>query len=72
MLDTGQHDLLPGLARAAAEEQQHGPAEALEVVVTVDVRLVVQRDTTEDLHPDDAVDEEDECDQDGDPGKSLE
>ena len=72
MLDTGQHDLLPGLARAAAEEQQHGPAEALEVVVAVDVGLVVQRDPPEHLHPDHAVDEEDEGDEDGDPGQGLE
>ena len=72
MLDTGQHDLLPGLARAAAEEQQHGPAEALEVVVAVDVGLVVQRDPPEHLHPHHAVDEEDEGDEDRDPGQRLE
>ena len=72
MLDAWQHNLLPGLTSAASEQQQHRPAEALEVVVTVDVGIVVQRDTTEDLHPDHAVDEEDERDQDGDPGQSLE
>ena len=67
MFDTRQHNLLPGLARAAAEEQQHGPAEALEVVVAVDVGVVIQGDPPEDLHPDHAVDEEHEGDEDGDP-----
>ena len=72
MLDTGQHDLLPGLARAAAEEQQHGPAEGLEVVVPVHVGVVVQGNPTKDLHSHHAVDEEYECDEDGDPGQGLE
>lgn len=72
MLDAWQHDLLPGLACTASKQQQHRPTETLEVVVAVDVGLVVQGDATKDLHPHDAVDEEDEGDQDGDPGKSLE
>ena len=72
MLDTTQHDLLPGLSSAAAEEEQHGPAETLEVVVAVNVGLVVQGDTTEDLHSHHSVDEEDQGDEDGDPGQGLE
>ena len=56
----------------AAEEEQHGPAETLEVVVAVNVGLVVQGDTTEDLHSHDSVDKEDQGDEDGDPGQGLE
>ena len=72
MLDAGQHDLLPGLAGRAAEQQEHCPAEALEVVVAMNVGVVIERDPAEDLHPDNAVDEEHESDKDGDPGQGLE
>ena len=72
MLDAGQHDLLPGLAGGAAEQQEHGPAEALEVVVAMNVGVVIEGDPAEDLHPDHAVDEEHEGDEDGDPGQGLE
>ena len=72
VFDHGEHDLLPGLSGGAPEQQQHGPAEGLEVVVPVHVRVVVQSDPAEDLHPHHAVDEEDEGDEDGDPGQGLE
>ena len=72
VLDAGQHDLLPGLAGRAAEQQEHGPSEALEVVVAMNVGVVIERDPAEDLHPDHAVDEEDKGDEDGDPGQGLE
>ena len=72
VFDHGQHDLLPGLSRGAPEQEQHGPAERLEVVVPVHVGVVVQGNPTKDLHPNHAVDEEDEGDEDGDPGQSLE
>ena len=72
MFDHGQHDLLPRLSSRAPEEEQHGPAEGLEVVVPVHVGVVVQGNPTKDLHPDHAVDEEDKGDEDGDPGQSLE
>ena len=67
VLDAGQHDLLPGLACGAAEQKEHCPAEALEIVVAVDVGVVIQGDPPEDLHPDHAVDEEHEGNEDGDP-----
>ena len=72
VFDHGEHDLLPGLSGGAPEQQQHGPAEGLEVVVPVHVRVVVQSNSAEDLHPHHAVDEEDEGDEDGDPGQGLE
>ena len=72
MFDHGQHDLLPRLSSRAPEEEQHGPAEGLEVVVPVHVGVVVQGNPTKDLHPDHAVDEEDKGDEDGDPGQGLE
>lgn len=72
VLDAGQHDLLPGLACRAPEQQQHGPAEALEIVVTMNVGVVIERDPAEDLHPDHTIDEKHEGDEDGDPGQSLE
>ena len=70
--DTREHDLLPRFTSGRPEQDEQGPEERLEVVVPVDVRVVVLGDPAEHLHPDDAVDEEDERDQDGDPGKSLE
>ena len=72
MFDAGQHDLLPGLACGAPEQQEHGPAETLEVVVAMNVGVIIQRDPAEDLHPHHAVDEEHEGDKDGDPGQGLE
>ena len=72
MFDHGQHDLLPGLSGGAPEQEEHGPAEGLEVVVPVHVGVVVQGNPTKDLHPDHAVDEEDKGDEDGDPGQGLE
>ena len=72
MFDHGQHDLLPGLSCGAPEQEQHGPAKGLEVVVPVHVGVVVQSNPTEDLHAHHAVDEEDEGDEDGDPGQGLE
>ena len=72
MFDHGEHDLLPRLSGGAPEQQQHGPAEGLEVVVPVHVGVVVQGNPPEDLHPHHAVDEEDEGDEDGDPGQGLE
>ena len=72
VLDAGQHDLLPGLACGAAEQQEHGPAETLEVVVAMNVGVIIQGDPAEDLHPNHAVDEEHEGDEDSDPGQGLE
>ena len=72
MFDHGQHDLLPGLSCGAPEQEQHGPAKGLEVVVPVHVGVVVQGNPTKDLHSHHAVDEEYECDEDGDPGQGLE
>ena len=70
--DAGEHDLLPSLAGCRPEEDQQRPEERLEVVVPVDVRVVVLGDPAEHLHPDDAVDEEDEGDEEADPGEGLE
>ena len=38
----------------------------------MNVGVVIERDPAEDLHPDHAVDEEHEGDEDGDPGQGLE
>ena len=44
----------------------------LEVIVSMDGCIFLQRDLAKDLHADDSVDEEDEDDEDGDPGQGLE
>ena len=68
MFDTRQHDFLPRLASGTSEQQQHGPAETLEIVVPMDVGLIVQSNPAKDLHAHHPVDEEDEGDEDGYPG----
>ena len=70
--DTRQHDLLPRFTSGRTEQDEQGPEERLEVVVPVDVRVVVLGDPAEHLHPDDAVDEEDEGDEQANPGQGLE
>ena len=70
--DTREHDLLPGFTSGRPEQDEQGPEERLEVVVPVDVRVVVLGDPAEHLHPDNAVDEEDEGDEQADPGQGLE
>ena len=44
----------------------------MEVIVSMDGCIFLQRDLAKDLHADDSVDEEDEDDEDGDPGQGLE
>ena len=63
---------MPGFTSGRPEQDEQGPEERLEVVVPVDVRVVVLGDPAEHLHPDDAVDEEDEGDEQADPGQGLE
>ena len=48
-LETGEHDLLPGLARRRAEEHEDGLEERLEVVVAVDLGALLRRDLAEHL-----------------------
>ena len=55
VLLAAQHDLLPGLARRRAEEDEEGLKERLEVVVPVDVRALLRRDLAKDLRKDRAL-----------------
>ena len=71
MVYAREHNLLPGLTGGWAEQNQHGPAKGLEIVIPVDVGVIVKSYTAEYLHPDHPIDEEDESDEKGDPGQSL-
>ena len=63
---------MPSFTSGRPEQDEQGPEERLEVVVPVDVRVVVLGDPAEHLHPDNAVDEEDEGDEQANPGEGLE
>ena len=70
--DAGEHDLLPSLAGGRTEQDEESPGERLEVVVPVDVRVLISDNPAEHLHPNNAIDEEYEGNEEADPGKGLE
>lgn len=54
------------------KEKNNRVEEGLEIVVAIDFRGRVQPNISEDLHPDDGVDEEEHSDQEADIRESLE
>ena len=70
--DASHHNVLPRLARTAAEEQQETEQEIAEVVVPVDGRTGVEGEVAENLHPHYAVDEEKNENQETDVRQRLE